>query len=174
MITYEVDPGGAWQDAVDRAAKAASDLRVPFALIADDFYRTQRSIWQDSGPGRYPDLSPAYKKQKQKKVGFIYPILRANGYLEVAASVQGGAGNITQIEPQRLTMGVDSDAIPYADYHQSDAPRSKIPLRKFVFYGPEAGRFADSEQVGRLDRWMKILDEFIMLQLKESGMGDVK
>ena len=57
-------------------------------------------------------------------------------------------------------------------FHQSDRPRSKIPLRKVLFIGPEAREFATSEQIGRLERWTSILAEFeISLAEKEGFDG---
>jgi hypothetical protein len=174
FTSYSVDNDKQFAKSIANARKLTNDLRIPFTLIASDFYRSQRGIFSLKSPGLYPDLSESYKPQKQKKVGFIYPILKRNGFLETAASVQKGPGNITNIRPLELEMGVDGSVIPYANYHQSDAPRKKIPLRKFLFIGPEAPRFANSEQQGRLERWLGIMNEFIAQKLKQSGMGDVK
>jgi hypothetical protein len=173
FTSYSVDNDNAFKAALEKASKSIDDLRIPFTLIAADFYRSQAAIWKLKSPGKYPDLSKAYKPKKLKAVGFIYPILKRNGYLEIAASVQGGSGNITRIEAKSLTMGVDDGTVPYAKYHQSDETRKKIPLRKFLFIGPEAISFASSEQVGRLERWMGILNEFMAQKLKDSGAGTV-
>lgn len=171
FTSYSVDNDRKFRNALDQARKVTDDLRIPFILIAADFYRSQTAIWKLSSPGAYPDLSPRYKKVKQRKVGFLYPILKLNGYLEIAASVQNGPGNITIITEKDLTLGVDEKAVPYANFHQSDAPRSKIPLRKFLFIGPEAINFANSEQQGRLERWMGILNGFMAQKLTDSGAG---
>lgn len=172
FISYSVDNDNKFKNALDKAKKVADDLRIPFALIASDFYRSQGAIFKLQGPGQYPDLSARYKVRKQKKFGRIYPILKANGYLEAAASIQNGPGNITEIEPLELTMGVDDKAVPHAKYHQSDDSRSKMPLRKFLFIGPEAPQFANSDQAGRLQRWLGILDGYINTSLKETGLGE--
>lgn len=174
MLVLEIDADKRFRNAVDRALKTTDDLRVPFGLIAGDFYRSQRPIFQMSGPGPYPDLNKAYKKHKQTKFGRIYPILKANGYLAAAASIQGASGNITEIGAKNMTLGVDSGTITYADYHNSDRPRRKIPLRKFLFLGNGDDRgFANPDQLGRVDRWVGILNEFVLQKLKESGMGEI-
>lgn len=172
FTSYSVDNDKTFQAALDKASKITDDLRIPFTLIAADFYRSQAAIWKLKGPGQYPDLSPNYKPQKLKAKGFLYPILKRNGFLEAAASIQNGPGNITRIEPLTLEMGVDERAIPYAMFHQLGT--KKMPMRKFLFIGPEAIQFASSEQVGRLERWMGILNEFIAQKLKQSGAGDTK
>ena len=171
FTSYSVDNDKSFRQALVKALELTGDLRVPFTLIAADFYRSQKAIWKLQSPGAYPDLSEAYKPRKKKKVGFLYPILKLNGFLEAAASVQNGPGNITKISQTELIMGVDSRAVPYAIYHQSDAPRSKIPLRKFLFIGPEAISFASSEQIGRMERWLGIINEFVAQKLQQSGMG---
>ncbi len=174
FTSYSVDNDKAFRNSLNKAYQATGDLTIPFTLIAADFYRSQAAIWKLKSPGLYPDLSESYKPRKLKKAGFLYPILKLNGYLEVAASVQGGPGNITRITPKDLTLGVDERSVPYAIYHQSDAPRKKIPLRKFLFIGPEAPRFANSEQQGRLERWIGILNGFVIQKLNESGVGKAK
>lgn len=173
FTSYSVDNDKAFRKALDKAAKISDDLRIPFTLIASDFYRSQRAIFSLKSPGQYPDLSDSYKPQKEKAVGFLYPILKRNGFLETAASVQNGPGNITQIGETELIMGVDGGRVPYAIYHQSDSSRKKIPLRKFLFIGPEAKEFASSEQQGRLERWMGIIEGFLAQKLAQSGTWKV-
>lgn len=169
FTSYSVDNDRAFRNALEKAREQSADLRIPFTLIASDFYRSQRAIFSLGGPGKYPDLSAAYKKRKQAKYGKIYPILVANGYLATAASTQGGPGNITTIKAQELDMGVDERAVPYAIYHQSDKPRKSLPLRKFLFIGPEAPQFTDGETKGRLERWLNILDGYLTQTLSQVG-----
>ena len=172
FTSYSVDNDKSFRNALDRAAQVTNYLRIPFTIIAADFYRSQAAIWKLKGPGQYPDLSPNYKPRKLNKTGFIYPILKRNGFLEAAASIQGGPGNITRIQPLTLEMGVDEKSVPYAIFHQMGT--KKMPMRKFLFIGPEAIQFASSEQVGRLERWMGTLNEFIAQKLKQSGVGETK
>lgn len=174
LVNFKVKNAKSFYAALERAKAAAKSLKAPLTLIAADFYRTQKDIWAVSGAGRYPDLSAAYKRRKQKKHGFVYPILRANGFLENAAAVQGGSGNITVITDKNLQLGISDSAIPYAAYHQSDAPRKKIPLRKFLFIGPEVPQFASAEQLGRVDRWKNILQNYLVTQAVQAGVGKAK
>lgn len=168
---------------MDRAFQVTDDLSVPFQSIADDFYRSEKAIFELSGPGQYPDFKKSttalyrkrkprrqvasndksqYQIRKLKKYGFDYPLLKASGKL--AASVTSGAasGSILIVGPTVLAIGT---SIPYGIYHQSDEPRSKIPLRKFLFIGPESSFNVSSEQAGRLSRWNNILNTFILRQM---------
>lgn len=172
FVSYSADNDKQFRNALNKASKTTDDLRIPFTLIAADFYRSQTAIFKLKSPGQYPDLSPRYKPAKIKAVGFAYPILKRNGFLEIAASVQFGSGNITKINTKELDMGVEESAVPYAKYHQTGT--KKMPMRKFLFIGPEAIRFANSEQQGRLERWLGILNGYMLQKLEQSGMGTVK
>lgn len=169
MITFKVDESKTFTRALEKAQKVSDDLSAPFSLIAQDFYRTQPATWNQSGAGVYQDLTERTKKQKRAQVGFVYPILRRNGYLERAASEEGAQGNITEVTANSLTLGVDDRSIPYAGYQQLGT--TFIPARPYIF-GP-GSPYAVGPQQGRLDRWLKIIQEFILLKLQESKLGDV-
>lgn len=171
IISYSVANDAAFRAALARARASVSDLRIPFALIARDFYRSQQAIFKLAGPGQYPEFknggrNSRYAKAKVKAVGFDYPLLVRSGRLARSFGGPGAPSNITQIEKLSLTMGT---TVEYGAYHQSDEPRSKIPLRKFLFIGPEASRFATSDQMGRLERWNNILNDQVLKSLKASG-----
>lgn len=172
FIQFKVDENGAFRAALDRAKAVVKDLKQPFNAIADDFFRTQGEFFALSGPGPFPDLKPRYKVRKQAIYGFAYPILRAGGSLEAAAT--GGSGSVREIGELEAVFGVDERQVPHAVYHNSDAPRSKIPLRKFVFVGPEAPQFAIGEQKTRVDRWKNILNDYVLQRLALAGLGQVK
>lgn len=190
-LSYSIDNDKKFSDALDRAKKYTSDLRVPFGLIARDFYRSQKAIFNLKGPGQYEpfkqseggyqqngrkrsfvsSLMSPYQMQKIRHFGFDYPLLKATGDLEEAASVDGGRGNVTLIGEQSLVMGVDSSVVPYAIYPQSSLPRHIQPLRKFIFIGPEAPQFAVGETSGRLERWVGIIDSFIQQKMQQAFGG---
>lgn len=192
FTSYSVDNDGQFRNAITRAQAFSDDLRVPFTLIAADFYKSEQAIFALKGPGQYPPfknsegvqslggkgnefgrrrayvttaLSP-YQKKKIKKYGFDYPLLVATGRLATSLLSPGSPGNVTNIGPTELTMGT---TVPYGIYHQSDQPRKKIPLRKFLFIGPES-TFANSDQQGRLERWLGIMQDAINKGMKDTGM----
>ena len=192
FTSYLVDNDRRFRNAVQRASDAAGDLRVPFALILADFYKSEKSIFQLSGPGQYPPFknsggffrkkkggerkwvpNPAsdgpmspYQAAKLKKVGFDYPLLVRSGKLAASLLSADASGSVASIGPAQMIFGT---AITYGIYHQSDSPRTKIPLRKFIFIGPEAPQFATSDQQGRPERWLNIMNDYVLAKSKESG-----
>lgn len=147
--SYKVDAQGVFKRAVDEAKKQAGNLTVPLKLIAADFYKSQRGLFQQSGAGGYQDLTAAYKKQKRRQVGFVYPILKRTGALERSTTNDGDANAFMQIaNGSVLFIG---SRVPYAGFVAGKRP--------FIFLGPEVPRIATSEQRGRLERWVKILND---------------
>lgn len=187
FVSYSVVNDKAFLAQIERAKKVTSDLRIPFRQIVKDFHRSEKAIFKLKGPGQYPDFSgpkvkdtwktpgapemrtrngelTAYQNFKQKKTGQTkgYPLLKFTGRLE--DSVTGESpDSIVIVEPLALAIG---SKVPYGKFHQSDAPRSKIPLRKFLFVGPESIKYASDKNItGRLERWNNILNTFILRQL---------
>lgn len=167
FTSYSVDNDNKFRDALKRASAVSQDFRVPFGLILKDFYKSEQAIFKLKGPGLYePFRGPKnpktghtrYQDDKIKKVGFDYPLLVRSGALAASLLGPSNPGSISNVTPLSLTFGT---SIPYGIYHQSDDPRSKIPLRKFLFIGPEAPSFATSEQMGRAERWVGYIQDFI-------------
>lgn len=164
FTSYSVDNDRSFRNALVAAGKKVDDFRIPFSLISADFYKSQQAIFKLGSQGQYDDYknggaqSP-YAKQKKKKVGFVYPLLVSSGALAASTLGPNNKGSINLIRARELVIG---SSIEYGIYHQSDAARSKIPLRKFLFIGPEAKRFAKSDQVGRLERWLKIINDHVI------------
>lgn len=168
FTSYTIDNDKAFRKAIDAAKRASGDLRIPFGLVSKDFYRSQKAIWQLKGPGQYPDLKPKTKTRKLRKFGFVYPILKETGVLEKSMTSPRGKGALHSITKEELIMGT---SVEYGAFHQSDEPRSKLPLRKFLFIGPEAPRFANSDQAGRLNRWVNIVEDYVIQISKKAGIG---
>lgn len=174
-VSYVVDNDRKFRDAINRAQQACADLRVPFGLILSDFYKSEKSIFGLKSPGKYPDFKNGgpesrYAKLKQKEVGFKYPLLVKTGALAASLLSKNAPGSIAQITYNSLTVGT---AIQYGIYHQSDQPRHRIPLRKFLFIGPEAPTFATSEMQGRPERWFNIMNDYVLKSIQRSGMVKV-
>lgn len=123
-----------------KLVKRHKDLSPVFVAIGEMFRQSRKTIFKLKGRGGYKDLSPRYKKRKEKKFNFIYPILKASGHMEKSIISKSHAKNITIVSKRDFAFGT---RVPYAKYHNSDKPRTKssrIPLRKFIFWGPEAPR----------------------------------
>lgn len=170
FTSYIVDNDKSFKAAIQRAVDASGDLRVPFGLIAADFYRSEQAIFALKSPGQYPDYvggeKSRYASAKEKKKGFRYPLLVYSGRLAASMLGPANSGSINTIGPTTMLIGT---SVPYGIYHQSDQPRTKIPLRKFLFIGPEAPTFATSDQAGRPERWMNILNDWALKAAKASG-----
>jgi hypothetical protein len=192
FTSYEVDNDRKFRDALKEASKVVTDFRIPFGLISADFYRSQQAIFKLKGPGQYPKFQgptisqmwkdpgrpdkrtrasfgdkTAYQARKMKKYGFDYPLMVASGALSASLLGPNNRGSINIVTNLSLILGT---SIAYVIYHQSDAPRGKMPLRKVLFIGPEASQFATSEQMGRLQRWLSIIDDWHKKQLKKAGL----
>ena len=101
-------------------------------------------------------------KQKMSRCGFVYPILKCSGALEKSLTESNASNSINIINKTNMIIGT---SISYGIYHQSDLPRKKLPLRKFLFIGPEAPRFATSDQMGRPERWLNYINDFVLAKV---------
>lgn len=169
FVSYSIDNDKRFRNAIDRAKREISDLTIPLRQIGDDFYKSEQVIFDLKSPGQYPDLSEKYKIAKKKKAGFVYPILKRTGRLAESVLAPDAPDAIFNIiDKDTLIIGTK---VPYGVYHQSDDPRKKIPLRKFLFIGPEAPRFAFGPLQGRAERWLNILNSFVLA--KAGLVGEV-
>lgn len=160
--SYYIANDAEFQAQIDAAIAKVNDLRIAFALIAKDWRRSNIAQFSLKSGGQYPPLSAHYAAEKRKRFGNS-PILVATGRLRDSVTGSGNGDSILQISKNLLIMGTRT---PYGVYHQSDLPRRKIPLRKFLFIGPEAPKSADSQITGRLERWTNILNAEVQRQLE--------
>lgn len=163
ITSYTIENDREFQRQIENALEKVNDLRIAFTLIAKDWRKSNKSQFMLRGSGQYPPLSARYAQQKRKKYG-NKPILVATGRLRDSVSGQLTGDSIQHITKKSLVMGT---RVPYGIYHQSDAPRRVIPLRKFLFIGPEAPSTAPTPITGRLQRWISILNAEVDRQLKK-------
>jgi len=187
FVSYSVVNDKAFLAQIERAKAVTKDLRIPFRQIVKDFHRSEKAIFKLKGPGQYPDFQgpkvketwktpgrpelrtrdgelTSYQNLKHKKTGLTkgYPLLKFTGRLEDSVTGEN-ADSIVIVGPQVLAIGTK---VEYGKFHQSDAPREKIPLRKFLFVGPESIKYASDKNItGRLERWNNILNTFILRKL---------
>lgn len=164
FTSYIIENDKEFAAQIDSAIARVGDLKVAFTLIHKDWRKSNRSQFQLQGSGQYPALSPRYAIQKRKDVG-NKPIMVRSGKLRDSVSGAENSDSIKIITAKGLTMGT---TVGYGVFHQSDDPRRKIPLRKFLFIGAEAPRSAPKAITGRLERWMKIMDSEVQRKLKLS------
>ncbi len=158
--SYSVDNDRRFAKALKKAYEATGDLTIPLIEITKDWFRSNKAIFNLKSEGQYPDLKDSTKKKKLRQYGFVYPIFRAEGDLEKSLLNPTDFFAVHQIiNKKTLVLGT---AIPYAIFHQSDAPRKVLPQRKMVFIGPESAFSAENDIVGRLQRWTQYLQNHIM------------
>lgn len=179
ITSYNIENDAAFRNALDEAAKHINDFRVPFNLIANDFYKSERAIFKLKSAGGYPDLSTkpfrafwsnvrgyaalyegGSKQYKKENVGFEYPILVGKtGRLAASLTNKNHPDADFFIGQKVLILGTK---VPYAIYHQSDQPRKKIPQRKMVFIEQEARTPNSAAGVGgRKVRWLGIINDYV-------------
>jgi phage gpG-like protein len=152
---------------VTRALNVVSDLSPVFLVIANDWYKDNEQIFDLQSEGQYEDLSPDYADRKESMVGFVYPILKFDGWLEASITQPGSDGSFCVIGKKSLTLGTE---IPYAIYHQSSAPRSKMPYRPMIFNKHSTGGFVDIYGA-RNARYSRALETYVKDRIARSKRG---
>jgi hypothetical protein len=146
-FTIDDEPLQALQSRVAYLRKAMDDLSPMFEQFASDFYKTQKQILMLKGPGQYADLTPAYKVEKEKRHGFVYPILFATGKLMASLLSREGPDAVHEIKPKSFVIGT---ADPIGEYHHKGT--SKMPRRPI---------FDESEDSPMIRRWARIADVYV-------------
>lgn len=178
FTSYIVDNDKIFERAIKQAKKKIGNLKPALEEIGLEFLKSRRAIFTLKSPGQYPDLSTkpftafwpnilgigaryegGYKQYKQINFGLTYPILKVTGDLERSITSRGASGNRFKVDNESVTIGTK---VPYAKYHQSDKPRKKIPLRKFLFIGPEAPKFAKGPLAGFPEAALLSLETFVL------------
>jgi hypothetical protein len=161
---------------VREAQRSVGDLTEPLTEIANDWLRTNRLLFQVSGPGPWADLSGGrsrrdakgrfrspnggYKAAKLKRWGFVYPILRASGRLERSLTEPGNPEGLIEIENgTNLRLGTRVTGAGGANYPAFlQHGTSTMPARPFL----------EIPQLS-IQRWKLILRTFIMGRLTPGG-----
>ena len=157
---FKVDPVGSFKKALLRAQKKSNDLRIPFKLITDSFYKTNKALFPaqgNNGPDVFEDLSEGYKRQKDRKLGFIYPILTATGRLGRSLTDPKDSETVALVVDNKKSLLLGTK-VPYAGWLQLGT--NFMPARPFLVVGTEKGEWAKSLHIKRRKiAWMKILED---------------
>jgi phage gpG-like protein len=165
VMRVEVDPGGKFRTAVQQAIDEVDDLTIPFREIARSWFKSNRAIFALKGPGKYVDLSAGYKLRKQKRWGFIYPILKASGALAASITVPNAKGAIHRvINKKALLLG---SSVPYGAFHQLGGKH--LPQRPWVLVGPE--QVSPPELNRRAEAWVKIIQDYVLARARQRLEG---
>ena len=118
-----------------KITRRTADLRPIFQVSTKDLRRDLAEVFRTQGAvmgERWVGLTNSTKKARIKAGFKPAPILVRTGVLR--RSLLGGAGNVNIMLPTTWKYGTD---ISYAIYHQSTAPRKKIPRRPFLYMSPK-------------------------------------
>lgn len=140
---------------IEAARARVDDLTEPLEAIADDWFKSQRGSFEYSNAGPYKDLTQKYKGQKRRSVGSVYPILVRTGRLKKSMTDRSSSDAVATVTGKKVLV-LDS-RVPYARHVQN--------YRPFFFIGPEASQYATADQLGRPERWKKILTEYVLREL---------
>ena len=155
----------------------ADDLSPAFHTIGRMFRQSRKTIFQLRGAGGWArdgrDLAPATKARKirdPRSRAKPYPILKYTGELEKSLTTVGHKHNVNIVTKKAFAFGTN---LPYAKYHNSlKKPRRKMPLRMFVFWGPEAPRTMRNRTDATKKfyvRALRVLENFITRDARYRG-----
>lgn len=192
FVSYTVENDKEFDAKVNEALKQVSSLVIPFRLIANDFYNSQKYIFKLKSRGGYEDFQgptigqrrkgplskptskrnpipskydgyTPYQYYKEKK----YNLPR--GYPLLKATGRLEKASTTPNSPDSIlnikpkSLEIGTD-LPYVDFLQNGT--RKMPARKPFFIGPEV--MINDQTRGRLDRWTKYINDYVESQTKKS------
>lgn len=180
MAQYRVDPDNKFNQAIQDAILKVDDLTIPFKLMTREWYKGNRSIFDEGrkGPGKYADLTPKYKLAKIKAIGTAYPILR--GFLKPKGQPGRKSGKLAKsmIDPSNsdtvatiinkkvLILGTkvkNAKGEPYPNYLHFGT--SKMTARPFVLIGGE--QVANKDINKRRENWIELLSDYVLQVSKD-------
>lgn len=138
-IQFETEALNSIYKKIEELSNSLGDLRPLYEQLASDFYKDEKRIFQLRGPGQYEDLDPDYQEAKERKWGYIYPILFASGRLAASLLSRRGMNSVAIIEKMNFEIGT---SVRYAVYHHSTKPRSRLPRRPLWFFGEDNDRLS--------------------------------
>jgi phage gpG-like protein len=130
MFRFRLDTAGEVQmdRGIARFADGVSDYRPIWGVIESDFYALEQRQFQTAGAAggkAWPELSPEYSTWKEEHFPGT-PILERTGELMRSLTDPNHPQTVRIEERKTLTLGTQ---VPYAIYHQSTEPRTRLPRR---------------------------------------------
>lgn len=178
-IKVEVDPGQVLQKQLRKAVESVQDLRLPLNLISQQWFKSNYAIFSLKGPGKYPPFKHAiraarlsvngkrgrefdvekspYQLRKLREVGFDYPLLAKSFDLARSITDPNDPQSVNYLI-NKVSMALGT-AVPYAIYHQSKAPRTKMPYRPMILFGNE--QVAPNALSNRVAGWVRLIQDYV-------------
>lgn len=124
---------------IDDFIKIFGSAKAPLTSLMTYWHSWNKAnIFDLKSPGKYEDLSEAYKVYKNRILGWIYPVLKFNGVLENSLTTRNGWYSIAEVGDDYLIMGTNAQTrkgAPYALYLHGGT--KKMPARPVVLKSPE-------------------------------------
>jgi phage gpG-like protein len=141
MFRFRLDIAGEVQmdRGIARFADGVSDYRPIWGVIESDFYALEQRQFATAGAAggaSWPALSPEYSAWKEMRFPGK-PILERTGDLMSSLTDPNHPQTVRIEERKTLTLGT---RVPYAIYHQSTAPRTRLPRRPEIMLTEEFKR----------------------------------
>ena len=137
----------------------SGDFSPVFYTIGKNFRQSRKSIFALTSKGGYQDLNPQYKQRKEDLFGDAYPILRATGKMERSIVDENDPDNISIVTKRSFAFGSKD---PILKYHNSlKGPRLKMPLRRVIFWGPEAPKTMPLDSQKFYNRAKRSIEEYL-------------
>lgn len=153
------------QSAIKDALTKVNDLTIPFKLITQSWFKSNRAIFNLKGPGKYRELDEKYRERKIKKWGFDYPVLKASGKLSESITVPSDTNAVVKIlNKKTLLLG---SKISYGSYHQFGT--KFMPARPWILVGAE--QVAPPELNNRREAWIAVIQNFVLQKTQKSFGG---
>lgn len=182
---YDVDPDGSFTKSLNDAIKKIGDLTIPFKLMTREWFKGNRSIFDEGrkGPGKYADLSAKYKIAKTKAIGSPYPILRGflrtaggkakkSGKLAKSMIKPGDSGSVSTIVNKNIlilgTKVTGKGSVPYPTFLHLGT--KDMPARPFVLIGGE--QVATNQVNKRRKNWGVMLQDYVFQVSKGFASSD--
>lgn len=164
-IEIAVDPKSSLRKTLQAAGRKLGDLTIPLKQISQEWFSSNKFIFELKSAGKYEDLSSkpffawwemgdlrrlfsgGYKEYKSAKVGFVYPILKSSGRLAQSITNPSHENAISFIINRKdLTLGTN---VEYAHFHNDGT--KNMPARPPVLFGNE--QVAPSALNRRIEIW---------------------
>ena len=184
---YIVDPGQILNKAIKEALLQVNDLRIPYHLITQSWFKTNLSLFDMSrrGPGKYPilgGLNPFEKRGKNKltnyqiaarakikEVGFMYPLLVRSGKVANSMTQPRDSNAVSMIVNKTIlvlgTKAKSKDGYPYPIALQVAGGKAQYKPRPMVLIGVE--QVVPGQTNKRELIWAEIISDHVVKKMAQ-------
>lgn len=146
--------------------QAIEDMAPAWEYVGKQLLMDFRHNFEQEGgvfgkDSKWAPLAASTVAERSRQLGpwfAAHPILNRTGDLEQSVTVRGAPRNVFEVGPNSLTIGTTD---PVAIFHNSSAPRTRLPRRPIVGLSNQRKGYA-----GRKGSIVGILQDYLAYQLK--------